>query len=250
MANNSSDQQLMEALSQLLQASIPAPDQNLTDRTAQLTTYLAPVTMTTAASIPETNRTSVPGSSVTGGGANSNSVPEEMLRLSGQLTLLRQVNELNQEVLNANTQALQHSASTQGQVPGNTALDTAKSIGSFLLGGLGIGSLISGISGLIGGGSQDTPAPLVKYSPPAALQYQGAIMSTGVINNYDYNDRGGLRPIESSNASQSPPTTTQIVVNVNAMDSKSFMDHSDEIAQAVRAAMLNSSSINDVIAEM
>jgi hypothetical protein len=31
------------------------------------------------------------------------------------------------------------------------------------------------------------------------------------------------------------------------MDSQSFLDHSNEIAQAVRAAMLNSNSINDVV---
>ncbi len=39
----------------------------------------------------------------------------------------------------------------------------------------------------------------------------------------------------------------QITVNVQAMDSQSFLDHSNEIAQAVRAAMLNSNSINDVV---
>jgi len=34
------------------------------------------------------------------------------------------------------------------------------------------------------------------------------------------------------------------------MDSKSFLDHSDEIAQAVREAMLGSHSLNDVIADL
>jgi hypothetical protein len=34
------------------------------------------------------------------------------------------------------------------------------------------------------------------------------------------------------------------------MDSKSFLDHSDEIAQAVREAMLSSHSLNDVIADL
>ena len=31
----------------------------------------------------------------------------------------------------------------------------------------------------------------------------------------------------------------QITVNVQAMDAQSFMDHSSDIAQAVRSAMLN-----------
>lgn len=42
----------------------------------------------------------------------------------------------------------------------------------------------------------------------------------------------------------------QITVQVQAMDSRSFLDHSEEIAQAVRQAMLNSHGINDVITEL
>jgi hypothetical protein len=39
-------------------------------------------------------------------------------------------------------------------------------------------------------------------------------------------------------------------VNVSAMDSQSFMDRSDDIASAVRAAMLNMHPINDVVADL
>jgi hypothetical protein len=42
----------------------------------------------------------------------------------------------------------------------------------------------------------------------------------------------------------------QITVQVQAMDSQSFLDHSDDIAQAVKQAMLNMSSINDVITNL
>jgi gamma-glutamyltranspeptidase len=42
----------------------------------------------------------------------------------------------------------------------------------------------------------------------------------------------------------------QITVQVQAMDSQSFLDHSDDIAQAVRQAMLQSSVLNDVIREV
>ena len=44
--------------------------------------------------------------------------------------------------------------------------------------------------------------------------------------------------------------STQITVQVQAMDSQSFLDHSDDIAQAVRQAMLQSSVLNDVIREV
>ena len=185
---------------------------------------------------------------------SNSSLEQEMQRLSGEVTALRQVNELNQDILNANTKALEQAAASKSSISSSGAENSAKSIGSFFLGGLGIGSLISGISSLFGGNDQQAPLPVVKYSMPPALQYQGAVTSTGQINSYDYNDRSGIRPVEAMPSAESGQSSsqdrTQIVVQVNAMDSKSFMDHSDEIAQAVRAAMLNSSSLNDVISEM
>jgi hypothetical protein len=41
-----------------------------------------------------------------------------------------------------------------------------------------------------------------------------------------------------------------ITVNISAMDSKSFMDRSDDIARAVREAMLHSHSLNDVVNDL
>jgi hypothetical protein len=51
----------------------------------------------------------------------------------------------------------------------------------------------------------------------------------------------------SSSSSGSSGSTTQITVQVQAMDSQSFLDHSDDIAAAVRQAMLTSTTLNDVI---
>ena len=53
----------------------------------------------------------------------------------------------------------------------------------------------------------------------------------------------------STGSSGSSPAH-QITVNVQAMDAQSFLDHSNDIAQAVRQAMLNLSSINDVVNEL
>jgi len=41
-----------------------------------------------------------------------------------------------------------------------------------------------------------------------------------------------------------------VTVQVQAMDSRSFLDHSAEIARAVREAMLNMHSLNDVVSEL
>jgi hypothetical protein len=42
----------------------------------------------------------------------------------------------------------------------------------------------------------------------------------------------------------------QITFNVQAMDARSFMDRSGDIAAAVRDAMLNLNSINDVVNDL
>ena len=47
-----------------------------------------------------------------------------------------------------------------------------------------------------------------------------------------------------------PSAAPQISVNVQAMDARSFLDHSNEIAQAVRQAMLNLNSLNDVVNDL
>jgi hypothetical protein len=54
---------------------------------------------------------------------------------------------------------------------------------------------------------------------------------------------------QNQNSTAAPPAQ-QISIQVNAMDSQSFMDHSYEIAQAVRSAMLNMNSINDVVSDL
>jgi hypothetical protein len=54
----------------------------------------------------------------------------------------------------------------------------------------------------------------------------------------------------SGGTSSSSQQGQSILVQVQAMDSQSFMDHSGDIAQAVRQAMLNLHSVNDVIADL
>jgi hypothetical protein len=56
---------------------------------------------------------------------------------------------------------------------------------------------------------------------------------------------------QASPQSQAPASPAQqISIQVNALDSQSFMDHSYEIAQAVRSAMLNMNSLNDVVSDL
>jgi hypothetical protein len=60
----------------------------------------------------------------------------------------------------------------------------------------------------------------------------------------------GENGLPRSSGSSGSNTGQQVTVQVQAMDSQSFLDHSDDIAQAVKQAMLNMNSINDVITSL
>ena len=57
-------------------------------------------------------------------------------------------------------------------------------------------------------------------------------------------------PTSTNGQTNAKPGAAIVQIQVNAMDSRSFMDHSTDIANAVRQALLNSHSLGDVIAEL
>ena len=142
---------------------------------------------------------------------------------------------------------------------GTSALSIASTI---FESGLGIVPLVSGLLGLFGGGSS-TPPPLERYIMPDRLNFTGADIAGG-IGNADYDQfgmpraYGGMTSAMATSVSSGGLTDTgtvsgntpQINVTVQAMDSQSFLDHSSEIAQAVRQAMLSLSSVNDVVNDL
>ena len=148
---------------------------------------------------------------------------------------------------------------------GSTTSSSDSSIGGSVLSvasrvlesGFGLVPLVSGLLGLFGGGAPEPP-PLIKYSMPQQLRFQGADTGAG-ISAADYDQWGLPRsyspsagniaggPSSQSTVSATSPT---IQVTVQTMDARSFLDHSTEIAQAVRSAMLNLNSLNDVVNEL
>ena len=136
----------------------------------------------------------------------------------------------------------------------------------------GLGALIGGIYSLFGGGGSSAPPPLVKYAMPAALDIEGADTRQG-LSNADYDQMGAPRAYSGRTGSPSADnavpggsggrtgsagwadgagaaSAAQITVNVQAMDARSFMDRSADIAAAVRDAMLNLNTINDVVTDL
>ncbi len=145
---------------------------------------------------------------------------------------------------------------------------------TFLEGGLGIASLVTGLMGLFGGGGS-APAQLEKYQPASSIDFVSADTPNGLAA-AEYDQLGmprladtavptstaGNSSVTNSEASgastvgnvtgggQSGSAMPQMTLNIQAMDSQSILDRSSDIAQAVRSAMLNMSSINDVISDL
>ena len=93
----------------------------------------------------------------------------------------------------------------------------------------------------------------MKYALPPAIDFQAA-QSNGRVTDLDY-DQAGMARTSAERAGGSASingsgAAAQITVNVQAMDARSFLDRSSDIALAVRDAMLNLNAINDVVNEL
>jgi hypothetical protein len=139
---------------------------------------------------------------------------------------------------------------TTSQDPGITAGAVAATV---LKSGFGLAPLIGGLVNLFSGGEAETPAPLVKYALPTPIDFQAA-QTRGQLTGLDYDQTGLPRtyadPAAGDGRVNATSAAPQITVNVQAMDARSFLDRSNDIALAVRDAMLNLNAINDVVNEL
>lgn len=184
------------------------------------------------------------------GGAGGN-VGEQVANLSKQLNDLRTAQQGQVDKIAENTQALLQNTASRANSGGSSTGRTIASAATGLLGGaFGLAPLFKGIFDLFGGSQSPAVQPLVPFNLPPSIQYAGGTSAQGGVVPVDYGQGGQSRPLNSgaqTGSSQAGPT---VQINVSAMDSRSFLDHSDDIARAVRQAMLQSSSLNDVIADL
>ncbi len=188
-------------------------------------------------------------SATTPGAQVQKDLNEQLVQITQQLTQARALQQSQSDALAENTKALAASTTTKSQSGGSTAGTIGGVLSSVFESLLGVGSIISGISSLFGGGQKSDPLPaLSQYTAPAAQSFAGGISTaTSGISGVDHDLNGGARPLTTSSQTAA---SHQITVQVQAMDSKSFLDHSDDIARAVRHAILQGSSLNDVLSEV
>jgi hypothetical protein len=166
---------------------------------------------------------------------------------TSQLAQLQAVFQAHIDATAENTKALADRANTssEGSSGAAAAGNIAKTVGGLITGGFSLNPIVSGLMKLFGGGGSNdaAPAPLVKFSLPTPVSVNAGVDRGGAgVAPVDYGQNGLPR-----SAAQPP---TQVTVQVNAMDSQSFLDRSGDIANAVRRAMLESSALNDVVSEI
>jgi hypothetical protein len=142
------------------------------------------------------------------------------------------------------------STGTDGGAGGRSIFDNVKERASSARNPFRLGSVVSpvitGLVRLFRRRNEDAPAPLPVFRLPQSVNVDAGFSridgrGLGALGS----GADGLRRLVSAPA---PPQ--QVTINVQAMDSRSFLDHSGDIARAVREAMLNTHAINDVVNDL
>jgi hypothetical protein len=136
-------------------------------------------------------------------------------------------------------------------------------LGGALAAGLGIVPLGLEIASLFGGGSS-TPPPLTRYAMPDSIGFVGSTDDSGAQSDADFGQASQPRsygtpssqyststaPAQSAPSGGGSSQSQPIQITVQAMDSQSFMDRSDDIAAAVNKAILSLHPLTDTISNL
>ena len=172
-------------------------------------------------------------------GGQSATTDQGLIDALGQAS---QVIDSQTQATAANTDALAQSSQAKSSSGSSGSVsDVLSTASSILGGGLSLMPLVSLFSSLFGGG-QSQAAPLAPFSLPPSMNLESTTNNQDVV--------WGQNGLPRSTGSSGSSAGQQITVQVQAMDSQSFLDHSDDIAQAVKQAMLNMNSINDVVTSL
>ena len=163
-------------------------------------------------------------------------------QITQQLVQLIAVQQASVDNTAQNTRAVAENTAAR-----STGSSVASSIGkfaeSFLGGGSLLSPLISGIVGLFGGNRSAAPAPVTPFAVPSPIRVEATLGAPATAD-------GGRGAVSYAATTAPAAAAPQVQIHVSAMDTQSFLDRSEDIARAVRKALLDSHPLNDVIAEI
>lgn len=167
--------------------------------------------------------------------------------LTAQIAELRQAVTLQKDKVEENSRATAENTSARLRdvaQAGRDFLDDLRGrsgLGSALL----ASPLIGAVTRLFRRNTPAQPEPLPAFQAPAALQVEAALAGEGAdgLLAVAPAQGGELRTVERA-------PQAAVTVQVQTMDSRSFLDNSDQIARAVREALLNMHSLSDVVGDI
>lgn len=165
--------------------------------------------------------------------------------LTRQLGVIEQAFRQNSQALEANTKAALES--TFSRIAGGIAetRQVAHGISSGALGSA-LSPIVRGVLGLFRRKDEGTQVPLNIYTPPPPIRLEAGVAENREVAPVFYGQ--GAFPRATGAHLQS--NTQPVVIQVQAMDSRSFVEHSEEIARAVREALLSNHMIHDAIRDV
>ncbi len=169
---------------------------------------------------------------------------QEIESLISRLAELADVAKEQARTTEVNTQAVvENSLAQLHSSEGSKAGSIGRTLLSFLGGGLGVVQLL----GKLFDSGNEPAAALPTYTLPSPVAIDAGLPG-GV---------SGLQPVRYGADSLPRPAGTAapvvqpaVTIQVQALDSRSILDHSAEIAEAVREALLNSHALGDVVTEI
>lgn len=199
----------------------------------------------------------------TGGGGDERTSTQQRdttEQLTRQLAELARIAEQQAASVRENTLAVLQGAGSGVKRESNSGVDALQGAAGFLMKGLTLAPVISGLGKLFGGGENETSLPPPEhFYLPAPIRAEAGLSASGQMYAVDRGAGDQVRVLHEQGNPVAPilrpdqgsqMVAQNITVNVNAMDSRSFLDRSDDIARAVREAMLHSHSLNDIVADL
>lgn len=180
---------------------------------------------------------------------------ETLRALVLELERVRGASQEQAKATSENTAAVIENTAVQARRGDGVAATAGRTLASVFTTGFGLSPLITGLARLFRGQEEPKVTPLVRYIPPPALHYEGYV-SRGMFGRDAGQPGSPARAEREAQWAKYPeradgqPAPVNITVQVQAMDSRSFLDHSWEIARAVKEAMLESHALNDVVADL
>lgn len=186
---------------------------------------------------------------------SSSGVHETVRALLFELERVRVASQEQAKATSENTTAVLENTAVQTRRPDGITATAGRALMNVFTGSIGLSPLLTGLARLFRGQDEPKIAPLTRYVPPPAIHYEGYITRT-MFPQGSADPSSPVRTKQETQWQRDPdragghPTPVNITVQVQAIDSRSFLDHSWEIARAVKEAMLESHALNDVVADL